>query len=494
MKIPFVQHRGIGLHITDRVIRWVQLSRIRQRICIGRVAYREVKSGDLQVTLKGLVEEIMPDFLFVTANIDPAAVDMHVLELPFIEDEEYLVQWIRESALELLPANSNVEDYAVTHHLFGDPEEGQRSLFVVTLKKAVRERVDLLESAGLKPVLLTTGTIDPGYTVMFDEDVTTGTTWLLSVFEDQSVLLHYRNGLLEQVHTLVTEETKPGEVLAEAESLVLTEAAYREEMQHKQAYLISGGLMDFELNDYEPENSGTSRLEFQQLGPLSHLEYKGHTLSPEFAVACGLALKQLYPSIDTLNLLEKRELEAAAEAIEKKDAMHTVVGMGAVVGILFLILMLFQWYLGGEVEKTDARVAALEDKITAVSEARNRVIRLTENVTEGKRLVAERTSTARILETLANALPTGLWLNELRLDATTGLRDTEIILYGFAWNDALVAVLLERFEQQKESRNVRLVYSEQAKTQDIYGDPSYSRRELVSFEVRINMNQKKLKP
>ena len=132
------------------------------------------------------------------------------------------------------------------------------------------------------------------------------------------------------------------------------------------------------------------------------------------------------------------------------------------------------------------QVALLEDNITAVSEARERVAELRQRVSQASQLVGERTNRAGILEVAGRSVHQRTWLNEVDVYKTDWGK--EVVLYGFAYNDALVASLMQRLENEKAVGSVRLIFSETVESGDVYSQADAEERSLVQFEIRVLIN------
>ncbi|MGF1670623.1 MAG: hypothetical protein ACFCU6_09255, partial [Balneolaceae bacterium] len=297
MKLPFLQHTGIGIHLGSRGIRWVELSRIRHKIFIRQSAFQAVVNGDFKTALCELVDRMRPSNPYVTANLNPADVHQIVLEVPFHDDEEELGEWLANAPGKLLPEDASLEEFAVCHYLYGDPEEAQNCLFVMARKEAVEARIELLYSAGLHPVILTTGDLEAGYGMMFDRNFIAAHALLIKSFENRGCLLEYQKGLLVGFHAFPEAEDAI-ELIEEAHSMFASSSGYLDGEAGGQIYLASEQILNHSMSDMKPG------IRIRELNPLSHLTFNNEILSPGLAVACGMAVKQLYPGLDTINMLE----------------------------------------------------------------------------------------------------------------------------------------------------------------------------------------------
>lgn len=479
MKIPFIEHIGIGLHITDYAIRWVKLSRIRSRITIEEAERIEIRENQtIGKALVELVENIHPDFEHITVNIDAAPITRLVVDMPEFDDEAEMDLWLAEAKKEAIPEGYDAEDVVVSYHIFGDPEIGQKCLLLTASKKAVQERIELLKSVGLKPLILTCGDLESRYAVMFDEDLNHLDTLYLSVFEDQASLQQLKNGLLDHYYPFEDEVQLAEDFIGEVESLVASRASHGAESGSQLFTSIS--------RQFQNTDAQSGILELNELGPLSHLRYKESCLDSDYTIACGMAVKQLYPDIDGINFLEAGQRFEAKEQIQQKDALHLGAALGSALFLLWLLLFAVQAYLDYRISEVDETVARVQDKATLVSEARDRVLELEKQVIGARELIGRRTNASLIIGETGKAFPKGTWLTELVIEnQSESGKIFDVRLNGYAENEALITVLLEKLESKKYRKQLRLVYSGQVNFRDVYETSRYKNRPVVYFEIRM---------
>lgn len=485
MKLPFIQHIGIGLHITGQAIRWVELTRIRDDIKVRSTGSVHVSEGDVKSALSELLEQVNPSWNYVTVNIDPGHVRQKLIGVPVFEDEVYLETWLREQKEALIPDGLNREDFIVCHRFMGQPEDHQRCLLVIMRKQAVEARIRLLKSVGLRPSVITTGDLETGYAYLFDPEFTADESCLIKAFEDYSSLQFYSGGMLNNVVELTGGDLSVSEILEEAEAYLATAGMIPGQQAGKHAFRL---VTD---KEFGPENSGVgfsgNASENISLGrPLFHITSESMRLNSDMSVAAGMAVKQLYPALDAVNFLEHQHAEDIREEIQQKDAVHTGLILGSLIGLLLILLTGTQFFLKSKLYAAQQQVALLEDNITAVSEARERVAELRQRVSQARQLVGERTNMAGILEVAGRSVPQRTWLNEVDVYKTDWGK--EVVLYGFAYNDALVASLMQRLENEKAVGSVRLIFSETVESGDVYSQADAEERSLVQFEIRVLIN------
>lgn len=480
MKIPFVQHIGIGIHITQQAIRWVELSRLGKTMKIQNTDCEEVQSGDIEQSLSTLIERRNPSFPYVTINIDSSYVRQQLFDVPRFDDPEFFSHWLDEQKKKLIPKGINPQEFISTYHLLGDGEE-QKCLFVIAKKEAVESRKELLESVGLKASIVTIGQLQSGYGLVFDEDFVSREVRLISIFEDGASLQYYGNGFLENYMSLSHVGTSVTNIVEEAKTYLITDGADFESLQNQSIYLVKSNFIDAEE---KAVNSVLSVDKVQQGQPLSNIS-SDEVLSADYSIAAGMAVKQLYPALDTINLQDEEKLDAIEKEVQKKDTLHTGIALGGLVVFTFFILLIAQFFLDTRLEKVGKEAILLQDDINTVRGAAKRVEQLKKQAGQATQLVAERTSVAKTIRLLGKSLPDRVWYNEISINKSENGKNA--VIYGYAHNDALIASLMERLEKKESIGNVRLIYSEAVNSADVYNDASFNSIPLVQFEVRISM-------
>lgn len=198
MKLPFIQHIGIGLTIVKNTVRWVELSRIRHRVRIRRVAVELIRDGEEgpSEAIGRLVERFRPRDPRVATHLPTGHLRETVIEVPGFWDPAARDAWILRRAAELLPAGMNTHPFAIRFVPFATSERcadgsrsgpspqrrsdrglrrgsevghtrpgyaktgametpsAERGLLVMARKEAIAARADLLRTAGLEPAFI----------------------------------------------------------------------------------------------------------------------------------------------------------------------------------------------------------------------------------------------------------------------------------------------------------------------------------------------------
>ncbi len=478
MKIPYIQKIGIGLHITDDAIRWVQLSRIGSRITIKEAEYLEIGNRTTAEVLTELIEKIQPRFRHVAVNMDFARINRLVIDVPELEDDHKIDRWIAEAEKEVIPEGYSPDRIAVTHHIFGDTETGLKCLLLSVPVQVLEERMNLIKSAGLEPIIITEGGFESRYAVMFDEAFNHSNTLFLSVFEDQACLQQLKDGLLEQYYPFTEDVPTIEDGIQEVESLVVSQSSL--DLEATPELFLSGS------RKFRDPIAESDILEIKKPKTLGHLVFQGSCLAPDYAIACGMAVKQLYPDIDALNFLQEAEVTAAGDEIQKRDTLSMGMALGMFLLVVGMSVFWIQMYLDFRIDEVNGKVEQVEDKVALVSEARSRVVNLKKQVVGARELIRGRTNTAVIIEEAGRALPKGTWLTELMITNRSDTAKTfDVRMNGYAENEALITAVLEKLESKSHWKQVRLYFSEQMDFNDVYDTGRYRNRALVYFDIRM---------
>ena len=457
---------------------------MRNRISIEKAESVEIKNGNLEESLNELIDRINPSWKFVTVNLDPESYFQKIVHVPYFEDDSLMQEWLVKQKQQLIPEEFEESELKIVHHLLGDPEEGLTCQFTVAVKEVIQERVHLLESTGLQVVSVRAGSLEAGYALMFNEGFNTGTTSLLSIFEDGASLLRYQRGLLYQVYEFPNDLSTAGEIQSEAQSMLLSMNGAQKKPAEKVWQVRGKTVENDKLDDKDAEFS-----EVFEAQPLAQLENAEEVLDQDDSIACGMAVAQLYPSLDTLNLLDGAEMEASNKAIEKKDALVSASVLGGITAFLLASMLLIQVIVGGWLDEADVRVNELEDKIAAVSDARAKVATLKKNVETAREMVVDKSSFAKLLHQAGSAVPGNVWLTGLHLQDDSSLESRLTLRFkGYAKGDAKLTELLKELEQKSGIYTVRLVESRQVLSEEIYEEPALRNTELTYFDIEMTAN------
>jgi len=484
MKLPFIQQRGIGVHITGKSIRWIDLVRTGNSLRILTVD-EEPLTDSMEESLSRLVSRVKPDYPFVSTNLRPDQVKEFVVPLPEFDDEEYQESWLHEQERIIKSSESGSDDLHISHHFWENGDEG-KCLFVVASDQAVRQRKELLDSVGLTPVCLTSGTVERTYSCLFNEEFAEGDQQLLHIGKEEAILYDLKNGILTEMIAMDHAGNSISDTIEEALTLLISGKNVRDSISTQQ----HGLFVSTENADKETVTSreiGGQTFNVVALQPLKSVKSKVGKPGIHFTTCAGMAVKQLYPALDSVNLLGEEEQVFVREQIQKKDSLLTGILIPGSVVLIWLLIMAVQGYHQSQLTNASEQVEQLNNKITAVANADSSLSRWVRKVEQARELVAQRTRFASLMETIGKTVPNGVWFTGMNIRNEQS--QSQVKLQGLSNSENHVATLMEHLEHTDRLSDVRLVLSDRVQEKDIYKKGRYANVPLVKFEIRFRSKE-----
>jgi hypothetical protein len=456
MKLPFFQHIGIGLTVMGRTVRWAELSRIRHRVRIRRVATEPFRDGEEgpEGAVHRLVERLSPRERRVATHLPAQQTRKIVIEVPGFEDPAAREAWIQRRAAELLPAGVDAHLFTIRFvpfadkHRFRAPQQqeenraprrhdrigpsdpsdagpgaaktssAERGLLVMARQDAIAARVDMLRAAGLEPVFIGSPVPLLGLAIGLDPSLrerAKNAGWILWRDGHDVALVHYaggrfaglvpirRSGSPEAVLRAAEEYEAPvpGEAVPHTPRPLCVmgseaRAWCRAARQGGSPYLDSWGLHPFQIASREAGDAS------------------GHGTGSALALGLGLLYAQEAPA----NLLPPSVLDAARRAGERRDGLRALTGIGLLCLALILGAVGLEAYLQTRAAAAGRQVSAAAHRLTRVDSARARLRAFQRHAARIDEVTSMRTAAAPLLEHLARTVPAGLWMEAVTFRRT----------------------------------------------------------------------------
>lgn len=475
MTIPFFHTTAAGLYLSDTHVVWAVGT------CLGRRLRRltgqsePVQDGDVRAALRRLIEKVKPARMHIVTHLSPLHVRHAVLQGPAFDDAASFEAWLEAETTRNLPPRADRSGFVLRVQLLEQTEEYTRCLLAMASRKAVEERMALLEEVGLHVVGIGTVDVAMGEALAFDPGFVEHRSGVLFVRADDATLLQMHDGVLQALHTLPygIETTDAGALLQEIVA-DLTPTPDGLFVTGAQARHVADQARDMRLIDGVIKEASLAFLPQAQALRSVHVP------------AAALALQHLFPAPDALNFLEPEKVQTRLQESEKHEAVRAILTLGGVVGILLAILTVITFYLDGKRADADAELLILADQVERIERARKAVRQLEQDIAEAERLVVERTHVARILEGVGRVLSEDLWLEAATLE-TASSGTPHLTLTGAAFSKSNVAAYLDSLEQTPFTRNVRLLFSESIGATALYRQARVQDRTLTRFEIELEL-------
>lgn len=470
MTIPYLQRVGAGLAIDDEAVRYVELVGTLGRVRLRRVEREPVGDGLPESALRRLAERIGPGPRFVHTHVPAESVRLRTLEVPAYEDPDDVARWLADHA-ERFRTEAEGGDAVVRSVLLGEEgeaHEGARTrtaILVVVSPADIAERVQQVRQAGFTPLRLGTGALEAASAlVVGDEPVLDGSVLVAGAARSFDVRL--REGQVEAVRVL----DAPPEVAVE-------------ERRHAVDVRYDGSDLLYVTGPHAPAAVRAGRDAGQPVAPAAPFGGRHPELEPGDALAAGLAVEVLFPGLALVDVLDKAERRAGAEAAAKREALRAILALCVVVLVVLGVAQAATWYFSGRLGATEAALLDQAEERAEAERLRRDLGRLRRDVAAAREAAAERTPAARLYEAVGRALPPGVWLVEYAWDDDAGTASVTAYAQGMAGVEAYLAGL----ERLEAFGRVELLYSERVEPEVVERNAG-ERRALVRFGVQLVEN------
>lgn len=481
-KLPFIQHNAIGIHITDMKVRWVELSRIGDRVRVVNHDSEKV-NGEVEASLVNLVNRQIPRLPFVIVNIDSSMVIKKLMNAPVIEESELLDAWIEKQYSLLMEGRDNWDSYLIRHTFLGGGNEDETgAFFIAAVRKEAVERIEMLiRNTGLEPAIITTGFTEAAYGFLMTPEFIEGQTCVLRLFEDESYLARYHQGMLKSISPLDAKRMSVEDIRDELSLIIESERKSGKPAKTTQVYLIRSSEQPEFIGLTKSHSGKHSNIEF--LAAEDCWKFAGQELRGDFSIAAGMAMKQLYRGLDDFNFLDNEIEDSVSEEIEKKDTLLLGRVAGALVLILFLVVKSIQFYANIQLTRAEEAAGLMQDKISAIEQAMEALTAERRRIHQVQGLIQGRSLLAPGLHKIGELTPANVWFSEMSVQALPDGNSATI--RGFSLSDAGVSRFMENLETDTAIQNLALRSAERIDSDRIYPAGVYQSRPLVRFDLRV---------
>jgi Tfp pilus assembly protein PilN len=213
------------------------------------------------------------------------------------------------------------------------------------------------------------------------------------------------------------------------------------------------------------------------------LKTTGVDMPSEYAIAYGLALKQLYPALDQINFLNEDLLKDSEKNQEKQDAG----ALGGVLGIILLVLILLsklaEWTVTSGFAKVQQAAYDLEDKIELIEQETDQLLLERARLAQFQELFKGRNELAPSLHAIGEIASGSIWFTEVRVVNENNAN--RIILKGFSTSESGISGYMDRLEKAKEIQQVKLVIAERVSSDVFYSNETYIHSMIYRFEMDL---------
>lgn len=501
---------AIGLEVDKDAIRVVQLTRRFNRIHVKK--HGEEKIGKSKAAKDSPASACRRLFSLlglrkreVILHLDGPRVRHQVLELPLFRPEEIhaaIRKTIGESALLAGPAMQ--AQFLFSYHLYDQKSDKYAALVSYAHENVIVDRLQQVESAGLQPVMFGAGKIDVALAYALHEDyfqknllfVAMGVSYAAFVITQSGAPAFYMEKALAPQRDLASHEgaenrdNHPTEEQNGAESGFAAEVMQtcREVMLYWQQntsqtidkILFCGNDKDTMSPDFD--------IPVVAAKPLESATGTKRPLPAKFSLAAGLAMKKLFPELNTIDLLPAPRKAILRQQCEKRRSLRFILANGLLILSILLALRLMHSHYAGEQEFAATQYLQFATAISDLELLQKKQQKLQRALAGMQRLVHERSNHARLLQEISLLLPRGVWLSGLEVGlARTNQTEQPTIevkkirLAGWALQEGAVAEFLGNVEESTLFASVHLKSTTRIPASEVWRRTKVRKVPLISF-------------
>lgn len=397
-----------------------------------------------------------------TANIriPPPWVRIYSGRIPVSQSESIEEALVREAARKM-PSGAAVSRMLICGHVLNRDEKGVEALTAVCPEAAFRNAVGPAREAGMRIGRAGVGDLDAFLSFAFDPSFLEKTICHCTCEESGLQAVISEKGALRQAAFFLQPESGAGSgrKAAIGELRAFCSDWESSEKVRIDEIVLAGQAADACLKDFGSE------IRRIRIGPpLSGLKSAGKGLDPAYATAAGLAVKELYPFLNTLNLMPQADIAEHRAWTDKNAALRFILHAGGALCLVLAALILTRFGLQKRMASAEERMLAMSDRITALESMEREKTRLEGRLSEIRRLPQREGRTVHVLETLGRLVPPDLWLQNVHTGAVSGKQasaagDSVLSIEGLAFNEQSLTVFLSSLENTALFQPVRLAGS-----------------------------------
>lgn len=504
MRVPFYHQHGHGLYVTERQLWWAELRRSGDDVTLHRLASQPVgESGTKEEALQELTGQLEPRPQAVVTHLDPGHVRCFVAERSEGGSEE---RWMQETARSHLPTGASLEDFVACGRPLreegGQSRSGQTRKYLLALarQEAVEDRKVLCRAAGLTPLIIGDLRTDLCFAHSFDPSFIEESPPALLLHGDKAWVLRHQSGVPSEAPTdlgfggenrledALLHVAGGGSTEAPSRMLVAGEGAAsatakagRSGWNHTSQVTPQPAAPKFGSGS-SPSASSSLDTERPEEGLKADGNLLGDERLAEAAPALAFATKALYPEADPINFLSEEATRSARDEADRQEVLRAGLWVGGTFALLLLAATALNMYFQRQSARLSAQAGQSDRRLEQVEKARQTQNRLLRRLQKSRALVRGQTRTAPVLSDVGQAIPRGIWLEEMIIERLEG--DTLAIeLSGFGTREANVATLLSRLENRPRLRQVDLQYSKILPDETVHEQTGQYREVLNRFSV-----------
>lgn len=471
------QMKSIGLDIGHDSVKVVELVKLFKRIRLIKFGEEKIipPASGLEPTVaavRRLFERLRIKNREVIIHLGGASVRHVMLEAPLLSPVE-LTEWIHRQCLAQVSPGLKLSQLICAYHTVHQTEQGLRLLAAYCQPQAVLEKMRLVEAADLQPIMIGAGELDMVNAFAFSSE---------SFFKQTALFVDVRENKLSIIGV---ENGSP--IFQQSEIQKILSSWKRQENAPIDRIVCIGDEAEARMR----QETLLSEIPIEAGAPLKGLLGNEQQLPSRYSLAAGLALKKYFPLLNTIDLLPDEKKNWRQQQQEKQRALKIILAAGSFLLFILLTLHLLQLVWTRQLEAAQAQALQLETQIAAIGQVKKERLQLQQAFTDMQRLVTQRSQYARLLETLGQIMPRGVWLQEISCAPNgAGIKNiapAQLHLRGWAVDESKLALLLAQMENSSPLADVKLISTKRLSAAEVWRQSRLQRIPLVEFIISTDV-------
>ncbi|MEE4312167.1 MAG: PilN domain-containing protein [candidate division KSB1 bacterium] len=511
MNINFIDilgHRKFsGLDISHHAVSYSELSMDRNKnwrlIKVAREAIRYERSHDdkeaLISALGRLRNSLEKDSIEVITNLNGTSVRNSLIQTPVL-DYQSTSEWLDVNIERFIPAHVDLNDINFSFQILSESEQDQTILLSIAKKKDVNRHRELLKENGFDVLSVSAGVTDIINTLVFSgiaHERSIIIAYLdyhkmtMILFKKGYILKYHEIGLANPYSILNTEQSESPGTSRPISQCVSSLRNFIESLISEND--IVGGEYNVLLRGAKDYASAVSEelekysISTENNDDVTH-EPEEHHVGPEFTLATGLALKGLYPLLNTINLSEPEDHNEISVADEKERILRLIIYLGSgFLGVIIIMTLLTgilqRWYENGL-----NSVLMQSSQLAALQKLKSENARLTADIRKSKTIIHNRSHIARLLNESGRLIPANCWLREMQVHhSSDDAHQMDVTFTGISFSEIDVAELIRALRTSSVAENVKLLYTEKVNARDVRLKTKRFGQNLVKYQLSFTL-------
>lgn len=471
MNIPYLNNTTIGIEVSDRTLRWVEVSKIGNSISVkssGSFTHNNSDIG-LRDSIEELKSHLSADVFKIAVSNTNFLLHSSSEEIPFFDEEDRKDSWVKNRENEILIDYG--KHVSIKSHIFNIDEDFSRCLFQVVDTKSIYRIEQILLEAGLYLSYVFTGCFEAAYTQLENKDFVEDLSFVILPEDNRSYLSCFSSGLICNFFVLevglndgVDRITKEALSFAQTEKMNLN----KEEASHT-IWIPEYAKKDFLATGAE-SNVVFFKPEYQKKEPLN----------VEQVTSLGISIKSFYDGLDSFDFVSDDQKEKSIVQFEKRGAVKASIILAVPLILIMLISYSVSSYLEYQLRETNQITEKISDNLELVRQKREQLMSTYQDYSQIKNLIEQRINSAKIFEEINKVVSSNSWLTSIEVKKEGP--GYEIVLKGEANQANAVTELMRKLELSDVISDVHLISS--GNIANVSWGQNKQTVDILSFELR----------